>query len=147
MGSDPIPVQMDDIYQHLLNHVLAYEHVSEEYDPCCDKKDTRNAAIFTFVLTHWSQFFKEIFNADTPLRKLWCIYEHISTFTEEYKTLCKAHPGIFLYMHDVLKKCVDETEKKNAQLLLENIEFMSQNLRVIPHPDWPEEDADTETGK
>lgn len=143
MGSDPIPVHMDEIYQHLLNYILVCEHEREEYDPRQDRRDTRDAAIFTFVLTHWSEFFEKIFNADAPLCELQRIYECIFSFIERYETLYKAHPGIFLYMRDVmkkrLKKC-DGKEKQSAQLLLESIEFICERVNFDPY--LPEEEED-----
>ena len=42
--------------------------------------------------------------ADTPLCELLCIYECIFSFIVRYDTLYKAHPGIFLYMRDVMEK-------------------------------------------
>ena len=62
MGSDPIPVHMDEIYQHLIKYVRACGYVREEYDPQ-DRRDIRDEVIFTFILTHWSEFFENIFNA------------------------------------------------------------------------------------
>jgi uncharacterized protein (UPF0335 family) len=144
MGSDPIPVHMDVIYQHLIKYVRACGYVREEYDPQ-DRRDIRDEVIFTFVLTHWSEFFEKIFNADTPLCELWRINECIFSFIERYETLYKAHPGIFLYMRDVMKerlvKC-DAKEKQSAQLLLENIEFIYERVNFDPY--LPEEEEEEE---
>ena len=141
MGSDPIPVHMDEIYQHLINHVRAYGYVREEYDPQ-DRRDIRDKVIFTFILTHWSEFFENIFNADTPLCELLRIYECIFYFIERYDTLYKAHPGIFLYMRDVMKKRLencDGKEKQIAQSLLESIVIICERVNFDPYLSEEEE--------
>jgi hypothetical protein len=115
-----------DLYFKLV--MYAAECITNTFCPIASssRKNANDAATLTFVLTHWSHFFKSYFSANMPLGELWNISEHMSAFTSEHERLCKDHPGVFLYMCDVMKEkhdgCVGE-EKKNAWKLYENTMF------------------------
>lgn len=126
-----------DLYFYILQYLEEYLAQTGCEVGVVSMIEARDKVIRRVILTHWNEFFPEIFKTDMDLSDLWYVYNFMEDLLERDRWLCWNNRDVFQYMHKIIeqKHNVSTDDKEKCAELFFNIKSMCRQTGCISFSD------------